>query len=490
MQDRPRNRFLSTRSFREGSVGLLVLLGLGIFGLIILWLNRLTTAGNSYKAIVEFKDAGGMQKGAVVRYRGVRVGNIAEVRPGANNVEVIINIKKPDLIIPKDSSVEANQSGLISESVIDITPKSLLPKNAIVGKPLDKNCNRQLIVCDGSRLRGEIGISVDELIRSTSKLANLYTQPNIYSNVNEALQNTSKAASQLALLTTDLSKLIRSTKSELNNFSSAASSVANAADKISTSSSKTIDKFGVTANQLTSVTKDFSATAKDVSLTTKQVNRLLGNLDNLVTSNRSSLVTALNDITQTSRKLRVTVDSLSPAVSNLNTGELVQNLETLSQNAAQASTNLKDVTKTLSSPNNILVLQQTLDSARVTFENTQKITSDLDELTGDPAFRKNMKELVNGLSSLLSSTNQMQQQVKVATTLDSVQTAFDNSDFSIPEPTTKEKSIQQKKSLSSNTTIFPSASFKTVKPISNKLSSQERLRQQLRIYQQERNKNF
>jgi len=43
---------------------------------------------------------------------------------------------------------------------------------------------------------------------------------------------------------------------------------------------------------------------------------------------------------------------------------------------------LRDVSNALNNPTNLLVLQQTLDSARVTFQNTQKITSDLDELTG------------------------------------------------------------------------------------------------------------
>ncbi|HEY9705479.1 MAG TPA: hypothetical protein V6C58_23780, partial [Allocoleopsis sp.] len=44
-------------------------------------------------------------------------------------------------------------------------------------------------------------------------------------------------------------------------------------------------------------------------------------------------------------------------------------------------------------------------------------TSDLDKLTGDPAFVNNLKNLVNGLSKLVSSTQDLQQQVQVAQTL-------------------------------------------------------------------------
>ncbi len=90
--------------------------------------------------------------------------------------------------------------------------------------------------------------------------------------------------------------------------------------------------------------------------------------------------------------------------------------------------------KHLNDPKNAVLLQQTLDSARVTFENTQKITSDLDELTGDPKFRKNLLQLVNGLSKLVSSTQDIQQQVQVATTLDSVKAAVSKPNNLIPTP--------------------------------------------------------
>lgn len=38
--------FTSARMRREGSVGLLLLLGLGAFGVILLWLNKITPGQN------------------------------------------------------------------------------------------------------------------------------------------------------------------------------------------------------------------------------------------------------------------------------------------------------------------------------------------------------------------------------------------------------------------------------------------------------------
>ncbi len=104
---------MRSRLVREGSVGLLILFGLGVFGIIFLWLNRINAAGRNYSFVVDFKDAGGMQKGAVVQYRGVKVGNIASINPGVNGVEVELDINNSELVIPRDVKIEANQSGLI-----------------------------------------------------------------------------------------------------------------------------------------------------------------------------------------------------------------------------------------------------------------------------------------------------------------------------------------------------------------------------------------
>ncbi|NJO56814.1 MAG: MCE family protein [Richelia sp. RM2_1_2] len=476
---------MRSRLVREGSVGLLILLGLGVFGLIFLWLNRISANGRTYSFIVEFMDAGGMQKGAVVQYRGVKVGNIAEITAGVNNVDVKLDINKPDLIIPRDVRIEANQSGLISESIIEITPKSTISRANVNAGPLDQDCDPTIIVCNGSRLKGEIGISVDELIRYSSRLSEVYSRPDVYNNVNQALKNTSLAAAQVAQLTRDVSSLTKATQQELQTFSSAATQVANAASQVSASTDKTINQFSTTASQLNATARqfsgtaqEFSGTAKEISSTANQASRLLTNIDNLVTTNRSSLVGALNDITATSSQLRTTVNSLSPAISQFTTGELLQNLETLSANAAEASTNLRDITKTLNDPNNLLVLQQTLDSARVTFENTQKITSDLDDLTGDPKFRENLRELVNGLSGLVSSTEQIEQQVKFAATLDTAK-----ANLNPPTPTTRKQPFRFE---SSSVTVKSNEKIKQTKNLQPNSSSQEELLNQLREYQKTR----
>ena len=192
-------------------------------------------------------------------------------------------------------------------------------------------------------------------------------------------RNSAQAAASVSQLSGEVTKLTKSVQQDLGKLSTAASSSA------------------------TSV----GAAATQLGLTAAQVNGLLS-------ENRSSLVTTLNSIDQTSRQVQDLVGSLSPQIKD---GAIVQNLETLSANAAAASTNLRNLTDTVGSSDNMLMLQQTLDSARATFQNAQKITADLDELTGDPELRRHLRDLINGFSKLVSSSQQLQRQAAIAQAL-------------------------------------------------------------------------
>lgn len=393
---------MRSRAVREGSVGLLLLLGVGIFIAIFLWIRGLTLGERSYSFTVEFPRVNGLLEGAAVRYRGVTVGRIAAIRPLVNGVEVTVEVSPENVVIARDAIVEANQSGFLGEVSVDITPQTEIPPEQIAAKALDPKCNRALIVCSGSRLKGELGVSTDQLIRFTTRFVSVYSNQELYDNINAAIENISIVAADVSRLSREFTVLTKSTRQQLDNLGTRV-------DQITATTDKTAAQFGQTADQ--------------IKLTAGQANDLIANLNRLVTENRTSLVTTLDNITQISKQLRSSVETLTPTVNRVTQGQLVENLETLTANAAEASANLRDVSKALNSPSNVLALQQTLDSARVTFQNAQKITSDLDELTGDPSFRNNIRQLIEGLSGLVSSTQQVEQRVQVANTLDSMTVA-------------------------------------------------------------------
>lgn len=78
-------------------------------------------------------------------------------------------VEDDKIIIPRNSLVEVNQSGLLMETLIDITPKDPLPSPS--AGPLDSDCSKEgLIVCDKERIRGQEGVSLDALVGIFTRL--------------------------------------------------------------------------------------------------------------------------------------------------------------------------------------------------------------------------------------------------------------------------------------------------------------------------------
>lgn len=434
---------MRSRTVREGSVGFLILVGIGLFGGLVLWLRGVQIGNRTYKFTVEFASAQGMQIGTPVRYRGVAVGKVTTLKPGSNGVDVILEISPGNLVMPRDVAIEANKSGLIGEASIDITPNSILAESLITANPLSAECPAE-IICKNSRLKGQAGVSLDELIRSTVRLTNLYTDPVLFNNIKSISENTASTAKGAAKLTQDLSSLTQTAKGEIKTLSQSVKgelgtfnqSMKGEVGSLNKSLKGEVSSLNQSVKgEISGVAADVSKVAKTADSSTKavsaaainsansvtkaanQITLTANELNSLVTTNRSSLVSTLNNLNQASQEIRVTVSSLSPTINRINQGQLLTNLEILSANAAQAAANLRDLSGNVNNPATFLLLQQTLDSARAALQNVHKITADVDEVTGDPAFRNNIRKLLNGLGGLFSSTEQLQQQVKVAQTL-------------------------------------------------------------------------
>ncbi len=410
---------MQSRAVREGSVGLMLIAGLGVFGGIFLWLKGLTPGSESYNIIAQFAQAPGIQSGGAVRFRGIRVGKIAKITPGANGVAVTIQMDDPNLIIPKDVAVEISQTGLIGEPVVEITPLSNAVINtSSIARALDSKCDRNLILCNNAQVNGQIGASFNELLRRATKLVELYNNPELLRNINStvvkagtAAEDVSKLSKSVSKLSTEFSSLPKSVESGLNNLSAKANTLTISLDRTSTKIGNTADKFSTTATQLNSTAAEYKVLATSIN--------------SLVAENRKTFSSSLNNFDKLSLDLRKTVAAINPAVvklnstvTKLNSDKLTKDLEATLSNANQTSLNLKNLSANLNDPKTLLMLQQTLDSARVTFQNTQKITADIDDLTGSPEFRSNLRNLVNGLGKLVSSAEQLEQQAKLAQSIE------------------------------------------------------------------------
>ncbi|OEL36853.1 Protein TRIGALACTOSYLDIACYLGLYCEROL 2, chloroplastic [Dichanthelium oligosanthes] len=147
------------RSVWEGGVGLFMVSGAALLALALAWLRgfQLRSRFRKYNTVFEFTQACGICVGTPVRIRGVTVGSVVRVDSSLRSIDALVEVEDDKIIIPRNSLVEVNQSGLLMETLIDITPKDPLPAPSL--GPLDPDCAKEgLILCDKERMKGQQGI--------------------------------------------------------------------------------------------------------------------------------------------------------------------------------------------------------------------------------------------------------------------------------------------------------------------------------------------
>ncbi|XP_038691272.1 protein TRIGALACTOSYLDIACYLGLYCEROL 2, chloroplastic isoform X2 [Tripterygium wilfordii] len=160
------------RSVWEGGVGLFLVSGTVLFALTLAWLRgfQVRTRFRKYWAVLEFPQALGMSTGTTVRIRGVPVGNVIRINPSLKSIEAVVEVEDDKIIIPRNSLIEVNQSGLLMETLIEITPRDPIPTPSV--GPLDPHCIKEgLIVCDRQKVKGDVGVSMDALLGIVLRLA-------------------------------------------------------------------------------------------------------------------------------------------------------------------------------------------------------------------------------------------------------------------------------------------------------------------------------
>ncbi|MBE7702604.1 MAG: MCE family protein [Cyanobacteria bacterium SIG28] len=134
-------------------VGVLTIVALSIFLFTVLWVKG-RSFSSAERIEVQFKDVNGMRPGSGVQMMGLRVGQVEEITPivkdEASYVKMRFVITEPDIKIPKASTLSIQQSGLIGEQFLEITPprirsvyvpvvnQELLPNNSDVEIKLDE----------------------------------------------------------------------------------------------------------------------------------------------------------------------------------------------------------------------------------------------------------------------------------------------------------------------------------------------------------------
>jgi len=142
-------------------VGILTIVALSIFLFTILWVKG-RSFSSAERIEVHFKDVNGMRPGSGVQMMGLRVGQVEEITPVIEGEDSYVKLRfvitEPDIQIPTASMLTIQQSGLIGEQFLEITP----PKLRSVFIPV---VNQQLLMTDS-----DVEIMLDEKYYNVGKV--------------------------------------------------------------------------------------------------------------------------------------------------------------------------------------------------------------------------------------------------------------------------------------------------------------------------------
>ena len=395
-------------------VGLLTLIALILlFGVVLKVKGR--AFSNADRIEVKFKDVNGMRPGAGVQMMGIRVGQVEEITPvveGEDNyVKVKFVITDSDINIPKASVFTIQQSGLIGELFLEITP----PKTRTIYIPM--NTKDLLYENDAVEMK------LDDKYYNVGKVKNIevLSKDAVPYNFRDSIDT--KYAYKIDYIV-DLPGLI------LPEFMKGSPIYSNGTKKLRISTlDDTILPYPQQNSEYTIIEPmriaDFMEwqykAAESLTETNRKINELLS--DEVIAELQMS-VTNINSLTSKSAETMAKFDKLIDA-SQGDLKELMQLLDRTSNDFSKLSANLNNIigdkefkTKLYSAADSIDLLSKNLNKImdngnaeaiaadlKVITHNINEISTYINSMTKDDNLKKDLSTTINNVNKAMSDVS-------------------------------------------------------------------------------------
>ena len=386
-------------------VGLLTLTALLILIFSILWIKgRALSAGE--RLFVDFKDVNGMRPGSAVQLMGFRIGQVEEIQPVLSNqddpyVRVKFVITEPNVNIPNASTISIQQSGIIGEQFLEITP----PKLRTLYLPINRNSmvlhagdNVQMILSDKLSEVGKVKkieiietktlpINIQEEVKTPSayKINYIVTLP--------GLQLPDRLIGKIKLKDSKHYLFIKpATKMEIAYPQSSSkftvieplrlSDFMDLQYRAAMSLAETNEKLSAFLSD--DVISDLKSIVSNVDLLTIKANDTLDKTQLLIDSSRKDLQTLMETTDKVSAKVIVLTDNINEIIGDK---EFKETLMSTTKSIDRLSQNLNTV---LENPKT----KETLDNLQVASKNIAEISQYVNGMTKDPVLKAQVNTTV------------------------------------------------------------------------------------------------
>lgn len=393
-------------------VGILTLTALVILIFSILWIKgRALSAGE--RLFVDFKDVNGMRPGSGVQLMGFRIGQVEEIAPvlsDINNpyVRVKFVITEPDIKIPNASTVSIQQTGIIGEQFLEITPPKLrtiyLPINR-GSQVLHENDNVKMVLSDEIHDVGKVKkveiietrtlpINVQEEIKTQSayKVGYVITLPGL--QLPDRMQGkVVKDDSKNALSIKSYTKMEFAYPQTTSRFTVIEplrlSDFMDLQYRAAMALAETNEKLSAIMSD--DVINDLKKIVGNVDLLTIKANSTLDKTQMLIDSTREDLNSLMGTTDKMSGKIMLLTDNINNIIGDK---DFKDTLMSTTKSIDRLSQNLN---KLIEDPKT----RQTLEDLQVASKNISEIAQYVNTMTKDPALKSQVNTTVTKFNKAL-----------------------------------------------------------------------------------------
>ena len=160
-------------------VGILTISAISILIFTVLWVKgRSLSAGERIN--VAFNDVNGMRAGSAVQMMGLRIGQVEEITPVIQGKDSYVNLRfvvtEKGIKIPPASTISIQQSGIIGEQFLEVTPPKAITLYAETNKitsAIKKDDSIYMTLSEGEK---QIGKVLDVEVIKKAQVPQLYKQ--------------------------------------------------------------------------------------------------------------------------------------------------------------------------------------------------------------------------------------------------------------------------------------------------------------------------
>ena len=255
------------RSLRDSIVGFSLAGGLIIFTSFSFWLRGIKLSSKDWLIFADFNNASGLSKKSPVTYRGIIVGSIEDLIFTNESIKAKIVINNPEIILAKPAFAKVVTNSFLGGDVqVAIeTSEANLPKNT--EKATSKLCNKNLIVCEGDKIKGKQLSSLSNITNKINQLLKDSNQENLVENIIKSIEQFDKTQE-------NLDELIYLSKQEINRVKPLLNDLTIAAGHLNTilatmNDAETLEDIKLTLEASSSISQKINLMADDFELLMK-----------------------------------------------------------------------------------------------------------------------------------------------------------------------------------------------------------------------------